>query len=206
MGGRRCEFAAGGLSPIREPPLPPPVKPFDNASFVMLGFHYGFSGNVEAELGSSPAVSTPLASTYGFNLRGDVPIERFLVLGPLIQFGTWRPDQSPAPSRSYYIDIDLYIRGRIPITTKSTNFQVWAGVPIGVTFQLLGPEVMNTSDAGLGWNVGFLGGGAIHFTPKIGLFAEVGWMQHKVTHSGDPDSYYVRLAQWILNVGFVFAQ
>ena len=181
------------------------MRPFADGSFVMLGFHYGFPGNVETQLGSSPLVSTPLDSTYGFNLRGDVPIERYLLLGPLIQFGTWRPETPPG-SRSYYIDIDLYVRGRIPITTKSTNFQVWAGVPIGLTFQLLGPEVVNTSDAGLGWNVGFLGGGAVHFTPKIGLFAEVGWVQHKVTHSGDPDSFYVRLSQWILNVGFVFAQ
>jgi hypothetical protein len=206
MGGRRCEFAAPGFSgPIREPPLPPPAKHFADGSFAMLGFHYGFSGDVETEM-ASVASSSPLASTYGFNLRGDVPIERYLVLGPLIQFGTWRPDVNPAPSRSYYIDIDLYIRGRIPITTKSANFQVWAGVPIGLTFALLGPELPGISEAGLGWNVGFLGGGAVHFTPKIGVFAEMGWVQHKATHGGDPDSFYVRIAQWIFNVGLVFAQ
>jgi hypothetical protein len=206
MAGRRCEFAAPGFAgpPIREPPLPPPVRPFADASFAMLGFHYGFSGNGEMEGVST--VSSPLTSTLGFNLRGDVPIERYLVLGPLLQFGAWRADQNPAPSRSYYIDIDLYIRGRIPITTKSANFQVWAGVPIGLTFQMLGPDLPGGSSAGLGWNVGFLGGGAIHFTPKIGLFAEVGWIQHKVTHSGDPITYYVRLSQWNFNVGFVFSQ
>jgi hypothetical protein len=206
MGGRRCEFAPVGYSgSIREPPLPPPLRPFADASFAMLGFHYGFSGNLETEVGSI-AASAPLASTYGFNLRGDVPIERFLLLGPLIQFGTWRADLTPAPSRSYYIDVDLYIRGRIPITTKSTNFQVWAGVPIGLTFQLLGPELPGISEAGLGWNVGFLGGAAVHFTPKLGLFTELGWVQHKVTHGGDPDSFYVRLAQWNWNIGFVFSQ
>jgi len=166
----------------------------------MLGFHYGFSGN--AELGpNSPA----LVSTYGFNLRGDVPIERFLVLGPLFQFGTWREDVTPAPSRSYYIDADLYIRGRLPITAKSTNFQLWVGVPIGLTFDIRGAEVEGVSSAGLGWNVGILGGGAVHFTPKLGLFAELGWQQHKVTHDAEPN-FYVRLAQWKLNVGFVFRE
>jgi hypothetical protein len=207
MAGRRCEFASAGFSgPIREPPLPPPMRSFADQSFVMLGFHYGFSGNAETEVGSRGALSAPLASTYGVSLRGDVPIERFLLLGPLFQFGAWRGDMTPPPSYSYYIDVDLYVRGRIPITVKSTSFQFWAGVPIGLTFQLLGPELPGTSGAGLGWNVGFLGGGAVHFSPKIGLFAEIGWVQHKVTHGGDPDSYYVRLAQWNFNIGFVFAQ
>jgi hypothetical protein len=191
--------------PIREPPLPPPLKPWEDRGFFMLGFHYGFSGDVETEVGPI-ASSSPLASTFGFNLRGDVPIERYLVLGPLFQFGAWRADLTPAPSRSYYVDADLYIRGRIPISAKSTNFQLWVGVPIGFTFHMLGPELLNVSGAGLGWNVGFMGGAAVHFTPKVGLFAEVGWVQHKVTHDAEPDNYYVRIAQWILNVGFVFRE
>jgi hypothetical protein len=172
----------------------------------MLGFHYGFSGNAEFDPNSGALASSPLASTVGFNLRGDTPIERFLVLGPLFQFGAWRPDVSPAPSRSYYIDVDLYIRGRLPITSNSTNFQLWVGVPIGFTFDILGPDMANVSGVGLGWNFGVLGGGAVHFTPKLGLFGEVGWMQHKVTHDGDPDPLYIRLAQWNLNLGFVFRE
>jgi hypothetical protein len=203
VGGARCEIPAfGGSAPIREPPLPPPVRLFGDQGFFMLGFHYGFSGNVEFE--STLQSSVPMVSTYGFNLRGDVPVERFLVLGPLLQFGAWRADIAPEPSRSYYIDVDLYIRGRIPITAGSTNFQIWAGVPIGLTFDILGSDVPGASGAGIGWNVGFLGGGAVHFTPKFGLFSEIGWMQHKVTHDAEPSTVYVRLAQWNLNLGFVF--
>ena len=188
--------------PIREPPLPPPVKPFDSRGFFMLGFHYGFSGTFESD--STVASSAPLAPTYGFNLRGDVPIERYLVLGPLFQFGAWRADLSPEPSRSYYIDADLYIRARLPIATQSTNFQFWAGVPIGLTFDILGSEGTGGSGAGIGWNVGFMGGAAVHLTPKVGLFAELGWMQHKVTHDAEPATLYVRLSQWNLNLGLVF--
>lgn len=168
----------------------------------MLGFHHGFSGNVDLETGSAVG-SGPLASTFGFNLRGDVPVERFLVLGPLFQFGSWRADS--ASSRSYYIDVDLYIRARLPITSKSTNFQLWVGVPIGLTFDILSSDMANVSGAGLGWNVGVLGGGAVHFTPKFGLFAEIGWLQHKVTHDAEPN-VYVRLAQWNLNLGLVFRE
>lgn len=177
----------------------------------MLGFHYGFPGDAEFEPAPSASYSGALAPTFGFNLRGDVPIERFLVLGPLFQFGSWRPDPgvvaaASSPSRSYYIDVDLYIRARLPIATKSTNFQFWIGVPIGLTFDILGSDTANASGAGLGWNVGVLGGGAVHFTPKFGLFAELGWMQHKVTHEAEQENIYVRLAQWNFNIGFVFRE
>jgi hypothetical protein len=206
VAGARCQFAAlGSPGAIREPPLPPPAKAFADQGFFMLGFHYGFPGTVEFEPNAGALGASALASTYGFNLRGDVPIERFLVVGPLIQFGSWRPDASPAPSRSYYIDADLYIRARLPISLGSTNLQLWLGVPVGLTFDILGSGMANVSGAGLGWNIGVLGGGAVHLTPKLGLFAELGWVQHKVTHDGDAN-LYLRLAQWTLNVGFAFRE
>jgi hypothetical protein len=184
---------------VFEPP-PPLPKAFGDLKFFMLGFHYGFSGDVEAG-----GLQTPADSTFGFNLRGDVPIERYLLLGPLVQFGAWRPDLTPTPSRNFYIDISLFIRGRIPITTESTNFQIWAGVPVGLTFDILGQSIAGASDMGIGWNVGVSVGGAVHFTPKLGMFAELGWLQHKIRHSGDQgQAVDFRLAQTVFNVGFVF--
>ncbi|MET0592184.1 MAG: hypothetical protein ABW133_05765 [Polyangiaceae bacterium] len=205
VAGQRCEMILSS-SPIPEPPLPPPsTRGFADRSFVMLGFHYGFPGTIETSRGALGG-ENPLASTLGFNLRGDVPIEKYLVLGPLFQFGAWRPDVNPEPSRSYYVDLDLYIRARIPITTSSTNFQIWGGVPIGITFDMLGDNVApGASSAALGWNFGVMGGAAVHFTPKIGLYTEIGWTQHKFTHDAEP-SVAVRLSQWVLNVGFVFPQ
>jgi hypothetical protein len=203
VAGRRCEAPPPGSSNVREPPLPPPpARGFADRSFVMFGFHYGFPGTIEGSYGGD----RPLGSTLGFNLRGDVPIEKYLVLGPLFQFGAWRPDVTPETSRSYYIDVDLYIRARIPITTASTNFQFWGGMPIGLTFNMLGDGVApGASTAALGWNFGAMFGGAVHFTPKIGLYVETGWMQHKFTHEAEP-SVSMRLSQWIFNVGFVFPQ
>lgn len=195
--GRRCE-----LAPLYGPnePLPPPVKPFESRSHGLIGFHLGFAGDVEQD-----DVEAELATTYGFNLRGDVPVERYLLLGALFQFGAWRPDLEPAPDRSYYIDIDFYLRGRIPIVTDSANFQVWAGVPVGLTLDILGDDVPAVSGLGVGWNIGVLAGGAVHFSPKFGLFAELGWLQHRISHDAEPGSDLdFRLAQWNLNLGFVF--
>jgi hypothetical protein len=166
----------------------------------MMGFHYGFGGEVE-----QGAAGIPADSTFGFNLRGDVPVERYLLLGPLLQFGAWRPDTSPTPSRNFYIDLSLFVRARLPITTESTNFQLWAGVPIGVSFDIFGDDVAGASAVGLGWNVGVSVGGAVHFSPKLGLFAEVGWLQHKIRHSSDAGPPLdLRVAQGVFNLGFVF--
>jgi hypothetical protein len=153
-------------------------------------------------------VETGLDPTIGFNLRVDIPVADYLLLGPLFQFGAWRPDVSgPTPSRSYYFDIDLFVRGRIPIEADPVAFQLWAGIPIGLTLSFLGEETgRNLEGFGLGWNIGILFGGAVHFTKKFGMFAEIGWLQHKMSHeldvgSGDVD---FRLSQGNFNIGFVF--
>lgn len=176
-------------------------KAFDDRRFFMMGFHYGFGGDVETN-----GAQTSADSTFGFNLRGDVPIERYLLIGPLLQFGAWRADVTPTPSRNYYIDLSLFLRGRIPITTDSTDFQIWAGVPVGVTFDILGQSITGVSDMGLGWNVGVSVGGAVHFTPRLGAFAELGWLQHKMHHGADQGNHGIdfRVAQQVLNLGLVF--
>jgi hypothetical protein len=187
---------------IYEPP-PPPRKPFDDRTHSMLAFHLGFGGDFEAN-----SVEADLDSTLGLNLRVDIPVARYVLLGPLFQFGAWRPDVSgETPDRSYYMDIDLFVRGRIPIEADPTAFQVWAGVPIGLTLSFLGEETgLDLSGSGIGWNIGVLVGGAVHFSKKFGMFAEIGWLQHKMNHErevvdGDVD---FRLAQGNFNIGFVF--
>jgi hypothetical protein len=195
--GRRCDYPLPKVPgrAIYEPPVPL-AKPFESRSFFMLGFHYGFPGSFEQS-----GLAAPLDSTIGFNLRGDAPIERYLLLGPLIQFGAWRPDVTPTAGHNYYIDVNFYLRGRIPITTPQANFQFWGGVPIGFTFDILGQGIPGVSDMGIGWTIGVLFGGAVHFTPNFGLFTEAGWIQHKISHGQNVD---FRLAQWELNLGFVF--
>lgn len=165
----------------------------------MIGFHLGFAGNVERD-----DVESELVPTLGVNLRGDVPVARYVLLGALFQFGAWRADVDPAPNRNYYVDIDFFLRFRLPIVTESANFQVWAGVPVGLTLDFLGEDAAEASGFGIGWNIGALAGGAIHFSPKFGLFGELGWMQHRITHSADdgPDLDF-RLGQWNTNMGFV---
>jgi hypothetical protein len=204
--GTRCEPAEyAGPPPVYEPP-PPPVRTFAQRSHAALALHLGFGGTVE-----QGGAESDLTTTLGMNIRGDIPIVEYLLIGPLFQFGAWEPDAGPG--HGYYLDIDLYLRGRYPVELESIALQFWAGVPIGLTISILGEDLARTGTmeelggVAVGWNVGVLVGGAVHFTKKFGMFAEVGWVQHKMSHdrefqSGDVG---IRLSQTNLNIGFIFA-
>jgi hypothetical protein len=167
-------------------------------SHSLLGFHVGLPGSVKSDERHGD-----LDTTLGFNLRADAPIAKYVLLGPMLQFGSWRPSTTSDASHDYYVDLDLVLRLRVPITTTQFNYQLWLGMPIGVSIDVLGDSEPYSSP-GLGWNVGALFGGAVHFTRKFGLFAEVGWEQHRLTHTQDdgPD-LDLKLQQACLNVGFI---
>jgi hypothetical protein len=197
--GRRCEPATPSYPAARpyEPP-PPPVKGFADRSHALLGFHLGLPGNLDTDGRAGDA-----DTTLGFNLRTDSPIAKYVLLGPMLQLSSWRPDVSPSTAHNYAIDLDLLVRLRVPITTSQLNYQVWLGMPVGVTFDVLGDSGADSS-VGIGWNIGVLFGGAVHFTPKLGLFAEVGWQQHRLEHSQDPQpDLDFKLQQACVNLGLV---
>jgi hypothetical protein len=200
MEGRRCEPPLPGAQrgKIYEPP-PPPVKAFEQRNHALIGFHLGFPGSFERD-----ATEGELGTTLGFNFRGDAPIATYVLLGPMFQVGAWTPDITPEPSASYYVDLDLVLRFRAPLTTSKFNYQIWLGMPVGLTVDILGDHPEATSGVGLGWNIGVLFGGAAHFSPKFGLFTELGWLQHRFSHSGEGvQDLDFKLQQWCFNVGIV---
>jgi hypothetical protein len=197
--GRRCEPPAPS-SPAARPyePPPPPVKELDERSHALLGFHLGLPGNLDVD-----GRARDLDTTLGFNLRNDSPIAKYVLLGPMLELSSWRPDAAPSTSHNYAVDLDLLLRFRVPITTSQLSYQVWLGMPIGVTLDVLGHSDTDSS-LGIGWNIGVLFGGAVHFTPKFGLFAEVGWQQHRIEHSQDPlPDLDFKLQQAVFNLGIV---
>jgi len=180
-----------------EPP-PPPVQPFASRRHALLGFHLGFPGGLNRD-----GAAQDLASTFGFNLRGDEPLGAYVLLGPMAQFGSWRPAQPSTFGHSYFIDLDLVLRFRVPITTSKLNYQLWIGMPIGVSADVASKD-FGPANLGIGWNIGALFGGAVHFAPKFGLFGELGWEQHRLTHTRDGQSDLdLKLQQALLNFGIV---
>jgi hypothetical protein len=171
----------------------------------MLAFHMGLGGTVEDQ-----GDSTDLATTYGVNLRVDIPVVDYVLLGPLFQFATWLADPpGPDPTRDYVMDIDFYPRARLPIELDASALQLWAGIPVGLTMSFLGEDhALNHDGFSLGWNVGVLVGGAAHFTREFGIFTEFGWLQHQMKHDAERGAadLQLRLSQLNLNLGFVLGE
>jgi hypothetical protein len=198
--GTRCEAST---PEVAEPPPPLGPRSFADRDYSALAFHMGFGGSVQRN-----GVTQDLDTTLGINVRGDIPIIRYILIGPLVNFGSWRPDV-PGSSHGYYLDIDFYLRGRIPIDLDKIGLSLWAGVPIGLTLDFLDGNLGAGLDGfGIGWNVGVMVGGAVHFTPRFGMFTEIGWLQHKMSHdarsgavTGSAD---FTLSQGIFNIGFIF--
>jgi hypothetical protein len=192
--GRRCDHAP--QSAIHEPPPPPPVS-FAERSFSMLAFHYGFSSTVDVAGEDGPS-----GPVLGVNARTDLPIAKYILVGPMLEFAVTEP--------SYYLDLDVALRVRIPIEVEKIQLQLWGGMPIGLTFSFLKDDFAHSFtpdlDAfALGWNIGVLFGGAVHFSRDFGLFTELGWQQHTMSHGRELNgSVELVLDPWIWNVGFVF--
>ena len=200
VAGRRCEppLPAGSGPRAYEPP-PPPVKEFEERSHTLLGFYLGLPGSLNTD-----GHDGDLDTTFGFNLRADTPVASYVLLGPMLQVGSWRPATTPAASHNYYVDLDLVLRFRAPITTSKFNYQLWVGMPIGVSLDVPGSDLGGDAALGYGWNIGVLFGGAVHFVPKFGLFGEVGWQQHRLTHPRDVEQDFdFKLQQACLSLGIV---
>jgi hypothetical protein len=193
--GRRCDIAPPPGN-VHEPP-PPPVLTFAERSHSLLAFHYGFP--TELEVADSDG---PRDSVLGINLRTDTPIAKYVLVGPMLEFSWFEP--------GYMFDLDLYLRARAPIDAGSTKLQLWAGVPIGLTFDFLSDDFArrfspDLDGFALGWNVGVLFGGAVHLSKEFGLFSEFGWQQHRASHGREANgNVQLVLQQWIMNLGLVF--
>ena len=193
--GRYCEVGPPRPGGVAEPP-PPRRIPFEERNFSMIGFHYGFPSDVMQN-----GAEGPHGPALGINLRSDVPVAGYLLVGPMFEFASYEP--------GYYFDLDFYIRARVPIDAKEVQFQLWAGMPIGLTFSFLSDDYAlafepDLDGFSLGWNIGVLFGGAVHFSRNFGIYSELGWQQHKMSHDrlggGEVDLVF---KPWVWNVGFV---
>jgi hypothetical protein len=163
----------------------------------MLAFHYGFPSDLEVA-----GEDRPSDSVLGINLRTDTPIAKYVLIGPMLEFSWYEP--------GYTFDLDLYLRGRIPIDAGTVKLQFWAGVPLGLSFSFLSDDFSTSfrpdlQGFALGWDVGVLAGGAIHLSRQFGLFTEFGWQRHDVSHPRSTDgSVELVLESPVWNVGLVF--
>jgi hypothetical protein len=163
----------------------------------------GFAGKVSIEAGSveigDATVTASNADSEDFDAEVGIgggirymhPLHRYFALGARIAVQTWRSDSNADTGRNVAFDLSLIPQGRVPL---SRTVELYLAVPIGLTLDLLNeidaavnfPNLMTgasvDADPGFGWNLAFMFGSRFAVSRDVGLFAEIGYALHSVSH------------------------
>jgi len=164
----------------------------------------GFAGTVDLEAGSVRLGGTTVTASSDFDdsdydadvaiggaIRYLRPLHRYFALGVRIGIQTWRSDSDADTGRNIAFDLSLIPQGRVPV---SRTVELYLSIPVGLTFDLLNeidasvnfPALMTgasvSADPGFGWNLAFMFGSRFAVSPDVGLFAELGYALHQVSH------------------------
>jgi hypothetical protein len=163
----------------------------------------GFAGKVSLEAGSvevgNATVTASDADSDEYDAEVGIgggilymhPLHRYFALGARFAVQTWRSDSNADTSRNIAFDLSLIPQVRIPL---SRTVELYLSVPVGLTFDLLNeidaavnfPNLMTgasvDADPGFGWNLAFMFGSRFAVSRDVGLFAEIGYALHSVSH------------------------
>ncbi|MCA9617279.1 MAG: tetratricopeptide repeat protein [Myxococcales bacterium] len=181
-----------------EPPPAPPASPSEdglrrNPSFAArftprygelfrfsalftMGFGGGLRFDAEPEIFLVPNGRRDLEATFGAAVRGEVFVARYLGIGAEVGLASYSVED--AEDRELTIDLDLWLRPRLPFVLSDTlEVEIYVGIPFGFTiYRPSGEDLENL----LGFNAGFLGGMSFAVHQNLAVFAEVGWRHRQV--------------------------
>ena len=164
---------------------------------IGLQFDLAFAGAAHYDPdGSAFEVDVDLAPTFGFGLRFEYPILRYLAVGALFAFRSFNPDDAFSDERQEALDIDALIKGRLPMNVGGMTLIPYLALPIGGTVWFI-----EDNDNYRGINTGLLAGAEFVLDGvPLSLFTEIGWRAHRVARNGDVLSTH----QFAWNIGAMF--
>jgi len=180
---------------------------------VRLGGHLalGLAGELDAYINDS-GTEVDLEPSVGFELRAEVPVLDFLVVGGSFGFLSVEAEPSPwtgAWEREETFSFSGYVRGRwVFEAIRSTLFvEPYVLVPLGFTMAVL-PDGGRDDEIWPGWNTGVLFGAQLLHRSGFGGYVEMGWRHAEVyreqaTIFGTADLSLV-LNEMALSFGFVY--
>lgn len=189
----------------------------DRSPRVAANLAVGFAGELDAYAhtdalgGTTTHTDVNLDPSVGFDLRGELPVLDFLVIGVWFEFLGVLSDQTGA-EREETFGFDAYARGRWVFEVVPDFFiEPYLLVPIGFSMAVLpdggGDRIWP------GWNTGALAGAQFVHGSGFGGYVELGW-RHAETYDHrsttvlgttvNADASLV-LNELALNVGALFA-
>ncbi|MCB9599186.1 MAG: hypothetical protein H6720_02325 [Sandaracinus sp.] len=149
---------------------------FRFSALFTMGFGGGLRFDAEPEIFLVPNGRRDLEATFGAAVRGEVFVARYLGIGAEVGLASYSVED--AEDRELTIDLDLWLRPRLPFVLSDTlELEIYVGIPFGFTiYRPSGEDLENL----LGFNAGFLGGMSFAVHQNLAVFAEVGWRHRQV--------------------------
>lgn len=184
---------------------------------------FGLGGEVETEadfavnapiigpIGARGSVDDDMEATAGIGLTFEAPFHKYLTAGGMLAVLSWNSEARDDNNIDRYtmLDLDGFIKVRIPLSIDAMTFEPYLMLPLGLSFNFPGEDDADEVNTGVGWNSGLLLGAILFVSDSIGLNAELGYTVHYVNHEIDlagPDrDFDLSIGQGAFNLGIVVA-
>ena len=169
--------APSGSAPARTPGDGP-----DTSAWVYAGAHFAGSQRERTADGSA---RDPLDPAFTLGARFELSTSPYLAVGLFLDYLSLQyVVDLPAPmgvrrDRVGVVGLGVWVKGSIPIRLGEKDASLYLGIPIGLGMALSGAETAAAPAFGLLF--GALGGGHIHLTDHVGVFAEAGFRTDRFT-------------------------
>lgn len=153
----------------------------------------GFAGDMEVEVSEGASIDFTPDVAFGGGVIYMHPLLQYFALGGRFAVLSWRSDSDGPGSRNLAFDLAAVPQLRLPLAAA---VELYVAVPVGITLDLLnelegsadlsfagvsaGASV--DADAGVGWNIAGMVGARFAVSSGFGLFAEIGYGLHQVSH------------------------
>jgi hypothetical protein len=181
----------------------------DDRNVRLLGnLALGFAGELDSQVNDARG-EADLDPSVGFDLRVEVPVLDFLVIGAQFEFLGILTDASGA-EREEMFGFDGYVRLRWAFdVTSDFVIEPYLFLPLGFAMAVLPDDDGSGDDIWPGWNTGAMAGAQFIHDSGFGGYLELGWRHAEAYYDtsvfGVSVDASLILNELALNVGFVYA-
>lgn len=182
----------------------------DRSPRIAANLALGLAGELDTYVGDAH-FDADLDPSVGFDLRGELPVLDFLVIGAWFEFMGTLVD-APDMEREESLGFDVYVRGRWVFEAVADTFFIepYVLLPIGLTLGILPDDDGSGDDIFVGWNTAALFGAQFLHASGFGGYLELGWRHAEVYHDQTVVLLGTRQVSLVvnemaLNIGFVYA-
>lgn len=180
---------------------------------LALGFGGELAWSIDDESGFlTGRQSSDLDASVGFDLRGEIPVLDFLVVGGMFSFLTVDADFVGRNfEREETFGFDGYLRGRwvFEVLQDVLFIEPYVMLPLGFTMAVLPDDDGSGDDVWPGWNTAVLLGAQVLHASGFGGYLEMGWRHAEVYNrqafAGVQVDSGLAMNEFALNLGFVYA-